>query len=80
MQKVVELTFKGIEIWFVLGAGDGDQSSLQAADAAPTPENLKKAGIASLKKGSRVRRFREAFETFYTFHKRGHALFSFHKA
>lgn len=56
LQKVVELTVKGVEIWFVLGAAEADEGDLIAAQRTDrrSTGHLKAARIASLKKGSKV--------------------------
>ena len=56
LQKVVEVTVKGVEIWFVLGAAGTEEEEILYASQRADRRHLKTARIASLKKGSKVRR------------------------
>lgn len=54
LQKVMEMTLKGVEVWFVLGAAEGGDPTAQFTAEAEPRGPLTAAGIASLKKKSRV--------------------------
>lgn len=57
LQKVLDLTVRGLEVWFVLGSGDGKNTAGDLFVAVDSPQTLAAAGITSLKKAQRVRLF-----------------------